>query len=155
MNLQETIGSINPNINVTLAVIAAVIFGGSGFLVGRSKGHRDAIPEVHVALDRAARDVRLFAAKGIQGVAYGPSHQAVLREAEQIVRWRSYGANYLMRPAGVSRMRPPDEPRSVTKRREREADRRRNEIYFWGHNSKNADDTYAGPVNRTVHRRYE
>lgn len=154
MNAQLSLPSINPNINLTLAIIAAVFFGAIGFIVGRGKGYRDAIPELQHALDRAARDIRIFAAKGRQGVAFGPSHQACLQEAEQIVRWRSQGFQYLTKPTGESRMRPPDEPRSVTMRRAREAARLRNEkASFWGGRA-NLDDTYVSARN-AIQRRYE
>lgn len=151
---QDVLSSINTNINIIFAVIVAFVVGPAAFIAGRVRGRGDATSEVHNALDRAARDVRMFYNRGVSGVTYGPFAEKVLKEAEYIVRWRSYGANYLERPTGHSRMRPSGELRSVQKRREREALRLRNEIFSWGNRTK-PDDTYAGPLKNVVHRRYE
>lgn len=125
--------------------LAGVVFSALGYVAGRFRAWQEARREMQFALERSARDVRAFA-RNRWGSVPGSQVAKALREAEEILWWRSRDANYLAKPTGVSRMRPPDEPRSETKRRERQ----RNQIWALA----GAEDTGQLDKKELMQRRY-
>lgn len=154
MNKQDWIDVLNGFLSVTfvasLGALTAVFF----WFLGRARGRRDATTSVQHALDRAARDIRLYSINAT-GAAAGEFARRALQEAEFIVRWRTAPHNIDTTPEGVSRMRPPGEPRSVSKKKDLLRRNQRLAIINLGYPAGvRADDTYAGGVKAAMSGRY-
>lgn len=148
MPAQAAGNSVNQYLSVFIIVaMAAVVFGAVGYVVGRGRGWQLAKHDMQIALERAARDVRLFA-RNRYGAAPASAPALVLREVEQILWFRSRGTNFLVKPTGESRMRPPNEPRSERRRKENI----RNEI--WNRPKPADDDTGQVSQKKLMQRRY-
>lgn len=153
MTLQDLLFPVNEDLNLAYAVAAAVTFGAFGWLFGRIVHHRSTRTEVHDALLRAARDIRVYAANR-QGNAAGEFARRALEEAEYIVSHRASGNNHRLKPTGESRLRPADVPRSHKYKQIQARDELREAIRLLGSAGNHPDDTYVGPRNNAVHRRY-
>lgn len=143
---QADTGIINQYLNVILiGSMFGVVFSAVGFVLGRYGAFREARSGLQLALERAARDLRAYNTN-VWGKVPGAMAAKALREAEEILWWRSRGANYLAKPTGTSRMRPPDEKRSETRRRERA----HNQIWT----TPRSDDTGHVSAKELMRRRY-
>lgn len=127
---------------------------GVGFLCGRYSMVYAANDMLQLALERAARDIRLFRENRVGEVPNGAAYR-LLMEAEYMVAWRATGDNHLTKPTGESRMRPPGVPRSRVARLDQERRRRRNQITAFAFiNRGDSDDTGAMSRSDRINRRY-
>lgn len=152
MTLQGFGVTFNGDLNLTLAVIALIVGLGGGHAWGIWRSRQNAITDVQHALDRAARDLRLYRDNVYGTVPSSPPAKA-LHEAEYIVRWRSAVENMTTSPQGISRLNPPDVPRTRSARLAAERANRRNIITALGRNQR-PDDTYVRPIQDQMSRRY-
>lgn len=125
-----------------------------GVLLGRVSMMRAAKNEVQLALERAARDIRLLR-ENRYGNRPGLAAYKVLQEAEYLTEWRSRNGNHLVKPSGESRMRPPGEPRSQRGRAEARKAQQRNQIFALINQRRSPDDTGVTDTKTRTHRRYE
>lgn len=157
MMAQRLFDVLNSHLSWTVFAVTCGVAGmGFGLICGRYSMRRTAIDMLQLALERAARDIRLFRHNRVGGVPQAASYR-LLEEAEYIVSWRSQGTNFLVKPCGESRMRPPDEPRSRVARLNEERALRRNQIQAFGIlNPRPLGEKDTGAVRRPdrINRRY-
>lgn len=153
MTVQDFFLPLNANLNISLALAAALIFGAIGWVAGRLGRYRTARAEVQDALERAARDVRLYSANGI-GNAAGEFARRALAEAEYMILYRSVNNHHRDRPTGESRLRAPDQPRSHKYQQLQAREELRGLIKYMSGAGNDPDGTYVGPRSNAVHRRY-
>lgn len=157
MMAQRLMDVLNSHLSWTVFAVTCGVAGmGFGLICGRYSMRQTAIDMLQLALERAARDIRLFRNNRVGGIPQAASYR-LLEEAEYLVSWRAQGANYLTRPTGKSRMRPPGEPRSRVARLNEERAIRRNQIQAFGLiNSRPLGENDTGAVRRPdrINRRY-
>jgi hypothetical protein len=125
MGPQDVAAALNTHLSLFILTAVAVAAGLIGFVCGRWSMWKTATDTVQLALERAARDIRLFHENRYGAVGHGHPIRKLLTEIEYIVDWRSRGLNYLVKPSGEPRTRRSDEPRSAYFRRQRQ----RNQIF--------------------------
>lgn len=143
---------LNTHLSWLVFAVACGIAGtGIGFYCGRLSMRQTATDMLQLALERAARDIRLFRENRVGGVPHAAAY-LLLVEAEYMTAWRAQGDNHLVKPSGASRMRPPDVPRSRHAARQAQ----RNQIRFAGINGqRGSEDTGSVDTRTRMNRRYE